>query len=144
MCDLALSEPGGWVHRHEGSSSNKGWHQQWFYLRSDADAPLPPYTDRFFEEAPERWGYGPIAADRKRIDTLLLAVKRLVDADVTGAGVIVAFHERRLLPLMRRACRLDEMVLLAFLSTTTKNRITHTNSNGPRNDMVIINLSLLQ
>jgi hypothetical protein len=27
-----------------------------------------------------------------------------------GAGVIVTFHERRVLPLVRRACRLDEMV----------------------------------
>jgi hypothetical protein len=35
-------------------------------------------------------------------------------------------------------------MMLAFLSTTTKNRITPTNSNVTRNDMVIINLSLLQ
>jgi hypothetical protein len=33
---------------------------------------------------------------------------------------------------------------LVFLSTTTKNRIAPTNSNDARNDMVIINLSLLQ
>jgi uncharacterized membrane-anchored protein len=33
-----------------------------------------------------------------------------VNEDVTGAGVIMAFHERRVLPLMRRARRLDEMV----------------------------------
>jgi hypothetical protein len=32
---------------------------------------------------------------------------------------------------------------LAFLNFITKNRITPTNSNGARNDMVIINLSLL-
>jgi hypothetical protein len=38
----------------KGSSSNMGWHQRWFYLRSDADAPLPSYTGCFFEEAPER------------------------------------------------------------------------------------------
>jgi hypothetical protein len=50
----------------KGSSSNKGWHQRWFYLRSNADAPLPPYTGLFFRE-----GYGPIATDRKKIDTLL-------------------------------------------------------------------------
>jgi hypothetical protein len=37
-------------------------------------------------------------------------VKRLVDADVMGAGVITVFHERRVLPLMQRAHRLDEMV----------------------------------
>jgi hypothetical protein len=84
----------------KGSSSNKGWHQRWFYLRSDTGAPLPPYTGHFFGEAPEHWGYGPIATDRKKIDTLLQAVKRLVDADVMGGGVIATFHERRLLPLM--------------------------------------------
>jgi hypothetical protein len=37
----------------KGSSSNKGWHQRWFYLRSDADTPLPSYTSRFFREALE-------------------------------------------------------------------------------------------
>jgi hypothetical protein len=36
------------------------------------------------------------------------------------------------------------MQLLAFLSTTTKNRINPTLSNDTRNDMVIISLSLLQ
>jgi hypothetical protein len=37
-------------------------------------------------------------------------VKRLVNTDVTGAGVIAAFHERRVLLLMRRVHRLDKMV----------------------------------
>jgi hypothetical protein len=37
-------------------------------------------------------------------------VKHLVNEDITGAGIIAAFHERRVLPLMRRACRLDKMV----------------------------------
>jgi hypothetical protein len=36
----------------KGTSSNKGWHQKWFYLRSDADAPLPPYTSLYFDAAP--------------------------------------------------------------------------------------------
>jgi hypothetical protein len=93
----------------KGSSSNKGWHQRWFYLRSDADTPLPLYTSRFFGEAPEHWGYGPIATDRKKIDTLLQAVKRLVDVDMMGARVIAMFHERRVLPLMQRARHLNEM-----------------------------------
>jgi hypothetical protein len=55
----------------KGSSSNKGWHQRWFYLRSDTDMPLPPYTSRFFEEASVHWGYGPITTDKDKIDTLL-------------------------------------------------------------------------
>jgi hypothetical protein len=45
-------------------------------------------------------------------------VKHLVDAGVTRAGVITAFHERRVLPLMRRARHLDEMVPNAPLEGT--------------------------
>jgi hypothetical protein len=52
------------------------------------------------------------------IDTLLLVVKRLVDADMTRARVITMSHERRMLPLMRRACHLDEMVPNAPLEGT--------------------------
>jgi hypothetical protein len=37
-------------------------------------------------------------------------VKHLVNQDVTRVGVIAVFHERRVLPLMRWARRLDEMV----------------------------------
>jgi hypothetical protein len=63
-------------------------------------------------------GYGPIATDRKKIDTLLQAVKRLVDADVIGARVIAMFHERRVLPLMQRTRHLNEMVPNAPLEGT--------------------------
>jgi hypothetical protein len=54
----------------KGLSSNKGWHQRCFYLRSDANAPLPPYTGRFLVEAPEHWGYGPVASEKRKINSL--------------------------------------------------------------------------
>jgi hypothetical protein len=102
----------------KGSSSNNRWHQRWFYLRSNADMPLPLYTGRYFEVAPAHKGYGPIAANKENINTLLQAVKCLVNQHVTRARVIVAFHKRRVLPLMRQARRLDEMVLNAPLKGT--------------------------
>jgi hypothetical protein len=80
--------------------------------------PLPPFTGRFFGEASERWGYGPIASKKKKIDSLFQEVKRLVDTGVMGARVIATFHERRVLPLMQRARRLDEMVPNAPLEGT--------------------------
>jgi hypothetical protein len=40
------------------SSSNKGWHKQWFYLKSDTDVPLPVFFRRLIEETPEQWGWG--------------------------------------------------------------------------------------
>ena len=37
------------------STSNKGWHSQWFYLKNDVVAPLSEFTRRLIEEALESW-----------------------------------------------------------------------------------------
>ena len=37
------------------STSNKGWHSQWFYLKNNATAPLPEFTKRLIKEVPESW-----------------------------------------------------------------------------------------
>ena len=34
------------------STSNKGWHSQWFYVKDDVGAPLPVYSGRLIEEVP--------------------------------------------------------------------------------------------
>ena len=34
------------------STSNKGWHSRWFYLKNDATTPLLEFTGRLIEEAP--------------------------------------------------------------------------------------------
>jgi hypothetical protein len=46
----------------------------------------------------------------KRIQSLFQVMWHLVNADVTGAGVIAAYHEQRVLPLMRRERHLFDMV----------------------------------
>ena len=46
----------------------------------------------------------------------------MVNVGVTGAGVIAVFHTRRVLPLMRWARSLDEMVLGASLEGTVSDR----------------------
>ena len=33
------------------STSNKGWHSQWFYVKNDAAAALPTFTGRYILEA---------------------------------------------------------------------------------------------
>ena len=37
------------------STSNKGWHLHWFYIKNDIAAPLPAFTGRLIEEIPESW-----------------------------------------------------------------------------------------
>ena len=50
------------------STSNKGWHSQWFYLKNDAASPLPEFTGRLIGEASEQWRkWGVPKKDKKKI-----------------------------------------------------------------------------
>ena len=50
------------------STSNKGWHSQWFDLKNDDATPLPVFTSRLIEEAPESWRkWGVPKKDKKKI-----------------------------------------------------------------------------
>jgi hypothetical protein len=40
------------------TTSNKGWHKQWFYLRNNPAAPLPLFSDSFIESASKMWVWG--------------------------------------------------------------------------------------
>jgi hypothetical protein len=42
----------------KGVSSNKGWHQKWFYLRNHDDVPLPNFTGHWYKDALEKWIHG--------------------------------------------------------------------------------------
>ena len=37
------------------STSNKGWHSYWFYVKNNAAAPLPEFTGRLIKEVLESW-----------------------------------------------------------------------------------------
>jgi hypothetical protein len=102
----------------KGVSSNKGWHHKWFYLINHDDAPLPDFMGRWYKDAPKKWMYGPPQPEMKRIQSLLQAMWCLVNAGMTGAGVIAAYHERRVFPLMRRERCLFDMVPGASLEGT--------------------------
>lgn len=101
------------------SVSNKGWHVEWFYLRNDfGSASFPPYTGRVIKVRPHQWPYGPPKKEQKRFEALHSALHRLVANGLTGAGVIGAYHKRRVAPLMARALRLDQMTPGADLAGT--------------------------
>ena len=39
-------------------SSNRGWHEEWFYIRNPVEAPFLPFTGRRPERR-ESWSWGP-------------------------------------------------------------------------------------
>ena len=54
------------------------------------------------ESQPEKWRYGVLTADQPKLLPLLEALERLRGRGLTAAVVVVAFHRRRVLPLMAR------------------------------------------
>ena len=70
------------------------------YLRND-DNLLPAYSGRLT--------YGVVQAHQSRLDPLLDALKKLRLEGLTAALVLSAVHHRRVLPLMSRPLRMDEM-----------------------------------
>jgi len=90
------------------TSNHAGWDSQWFYLWNDDDL-LPVYTGRLISERPAHWTYGVVQVHQSRLDPLLDALKRLREEGLTAALVLLAVHHWRVLPLMSRPLRMDEM-----------------------------------
>ena len=56
------------------STSNKGWHSQWFYIKNDTATPLPVFTGRYIMETSKSWGWGVMAKEKKHLNGLLAAL----------------------------------------------------------------------
>ena len=90
------------------TSNHAGWDSQWFYLRNDDDL-FPAYTEHLISERSDHWRYGVVQAHQPRLDPILDALKKLHEEGLTVALVLYAVHHRRVLPLMYRPLRMDEM-----------------------------------
>ena len=82
------------------STSNKGWHSHWFYVKDDVAAPLPVFSGRIIEEVLGSWKWGVPNKDKKMIKDHLAAFQILKERGVKGLGIIGAYHTWRVAPLM--------------------------------------------
>ena len=106
------------------STSNKGWHSQWFYLKYAAAAPLLEFIGRLIEEAPKQWRkWGIPEKDKKKILDYVAAIRILKELVLNGFGIIGPYHTRRMALLMAllmvRALQLYLVVPGASLEGTT-------------------------
>jgi hypothetical protein len=61
-------------------------------------------------EKPNFWGYGVSTPQhRRRLDSLLAALKNLATRGLTAMGVLAFLHHRRVVPLMERSLCIFEM-----------------------------------
>jgi hypothetical protein len=90
------------------TSNHAGWDSQWFYLWNDDDL-FPDYTGRLISERPDHWNYGVVKTLQSRLHPILDALRKLHVEGLTAALVLSAVHHQRVLPLMSRPLRMDEM-----------------------------------
>jgi hypothetical protein len=88
--------------------SNSGWHDRWFYLRNNDDR-LPKFSSRVLMSREDNWSYGVVEEEQPKLQPLLDALRRLRQRGLTAGMVVAAFHRRRVLLLMQRRLRIDEM-----------------------------------
>jgi hypothetical protein len=63
------------------------------------------------QEKPDSWSHGVSPVQhRRRLDSLLAALKNLAGRGLTAATVLAFVHHRRVIPLMERPLRIFEMM----------------------------------
>jgi hypothetical protein len=91
------------------TTNNAGWEREWFDLRNDEPG-LPPYTGLVLREKPDSWSYGvSTVQQRRRLDSLLAALRSLAARGLTAATVLAFLHHRWVVPLMERPLCLFEL-----------------------------------
>jgi hypothetical protein len=77
------------------TTNNAGWERGWFYLRN-VEPGLPAYTGLVLRERPNSWGHGVSTPQhRRRLDSVLAALKDLATRGLIAAGVLAFLHHRR-------------------------------------------------
>lgn len=110
------------------STSNKGWHSLWFYLKNGADPTLPghvlsEFTGCVIEVPPETWAkWGLTKKEKRIIEDHVVAIQILREHGLRGSGVISAYHGRRAAPLMARVFPLHKMVPVLPLEGTVMSK----------------------
>ena len=102
-----------WVNEYPSmrlSTSNKGWHSHWFYVKDDVAATLLAFSGHIIEEVSESCKWGVLDKDKKKIKDHLAALQILKERGMKGSGIIGAYHMRKVAPLMERALPLHQMV----------------------------------
>jgi hypothetical protein len=80
-----------------------------------------------FKEKPDSWGYGVSTPQhRRRLGSLLAALRNLATRGLNAAGVLSFLHHRRVVPLMERSLCIYEMTKEADPVALARSRMLST------------------
>jgi hypothetical protein len=92
------------------TSSNRGWHRGWFYLRNDPEHAFPSYTGCSIAKSQRNWADGPAKKEKeKMLKSHWALLGHLRNAGITLAEVVGQYHARGVVPLRRRPLWLCDM-----------------------------------
>lgn len=96
-------------------SSNKGWHNQWFYLHNTGLCPPPAMAFLLCDALGglQSWAWGVRKEGQKKTVKATTAVAILHDCRVTLAGIIDNYFHRGVAPLMATRLALFKMTIEA-------------------------------
>jgi hypothetical protein len=69
--------------------------KKWFYLRNNADAPLPTFTGNLLVPQPN-WGYGVAKKDLGKLQPLREVIQQLRQEGLTGVHLLRTFFSHRI------------------------------------------------
>jgi hypothetical protein len=80
-----------------------------------------------FKEKPDSWCYGVSTPQhRRRLGSLLAALRSLATQGLTAAGVLAFLHHRRIVPLMERPLCIFQMTEVANPVALARSRMLST------------------
>jgi hypothetical protein len=105
------------------TTNNADWERGWFYL-CNGEPGLPPYTGKVLREKATSWHHGVSPPQHQaRLDSLVAALKKLVDRGLTVGCVLANLHHRRIVPLMERPLHIFEMTEVADPIVLARSRL---------------------
>jgi hypothetical protein len=86
----------------------------------------PPYTGKVLREKVDSWWHSlSPSSHQDQLESALLALKSLADAELGAASVLANLHHRRIIPLMERELRIFEMEETANPMALARSRLLH-------------------
>ncbi|RLN07530.1 hypothetical protein C2845_PM11G03410 [Panicum miliaceum] len=87
---------------YDPANTNKGWHDDWFYIRNPAEAPFP----KFHGERPVKdasWSLGTATPEKTPVEAMKEIIReRMVKAGLNVTALFYTMRERCVMPLVEQ------------------------------------------
>jgi hypothetical protein len=111
---------------YTAADSNRGWHEEWFYIKNPAGNPLPSFTGAF-PVRKESWTWGTLTPEKEHVGVLKTALwKHVVEEGLDGVRLFGTVFARWVVPLAVRSTKMWE-----YTGPADSDRVSPVGHRGP-------------